>query len=202
MAERRRLIGIAGPSGSGKTLLARAVAARTGATVLALDHYYRDLSHLPLAERERVNFDEPAALDWALAVEQVAALRRGLAIERPEYDFTTHTRRAVTARVEPGPAVVVDGIFALHSEAMRALFDLRVFVELEDAVCLERRLERDLRERDRTRESVLQQYAETVRPMAERWVLPTRAHADVVVRGDADLEESARAVLARLEPGS
>lgn len=193
----RILIGIAGPSGSGKTLLAVALARRTGGTVHPLDHYYRDLSHLAAQERERCNFDDPAALDWDLIIRHLAALKRGDPVERPRYDFATHTRKTETELVRPGAVVIVEGIFALYREDARELYDVRVYVELEDEACLARRLERDMRERGRTKESVLRQYEETVRPMGERYILPARAYADVVVRGDADVEESAQAVLAR-----
>ena len=153
------------------------------------------MSHLPAEERERWNFDDPASLDWELVVAQLAALKNGEAIEQPRYNFATHTREAGSETVRPGAVVIVEGIFALHHEAARALYDTRVFVELEDDVCFARRLERDMRERGRTSESVLRQYEETVRPMCVRHILPTRAYADVVVRGDADVRESVRAVL-------
>jgi uridine kinase len=193
----RILIGIGGPSGSGKTLLAEALAGKTDGTVHSLDHYYRDLSQLPAEQRERWNFDDPASLDWDLVVAQLAALKSGETIERPRYNFATHTREAGSEAVRPGAVVIVEGIFALHHEAVRALYDTRVFVELEDEVCFARRLERDMLARGRTRESVVRQYEETVRPMCERYILPARAYADVVVRGDGDLAESVRAVLRR-----
>lgn len=195
MADKRFLIGIAGPSGSGKTRIADAIARRAGGCVLSLDHYYRDLLALPFEERERCNFDDPASLDWDLAVAHLAALKQGNPIDRPQYDFVAHTRGAEPERMEPGAVVIVDGIFALHHEAARALYDMRVFVDLEDDVCLARRLERDMRERGRSRESVLWQYAESVRPMCERYILPTRAYADVIVRGDGDAEDSVNAIM-------
>ncbi|MBI1790620.1 MAG: uridine kinase [Acidobacteria bacterium] len=196
------MIGIAGPSGAGKTALAVRVAEELGGAVLSLDHYYCDLKHLPLEERAQVNFDDPASLDWDLAVEQLAALRRGEAILRPVYDFATHTRTASSQPMEPGRALIVDGIFALVNPAVWRLYDVTVFVELEDRVCLARRMERDIRERGRTRESVLRQYAETVRPMCERHVLPTRARADVIVRGDQPVERSVHAILAAVRERS
>jgi len=190
------VIGIAGPSGSGKTALARRLAARLPAPVLSLDDYYRDLSYLALGERERQNFDDPAMIDWPLLRENLRAFRQGREMAKPVYDFTTHTRSAKVERLPPGPMLIVEGLFALYDEEVRALSSTRVFVSLDDAVCFARRLARDMRERGRSRESVLRQYNETVRPMAERYVLPTRAFADVVVSGDARLEESAAAVIA------
>lgn len=192
------VIGIAGPSCSGKTELARALACRLGATVLALDSYYRDLPHLAPAERARVNFDEPAALDSALLIEHVQRLKEGLAVRKPVYDFATHTRTAEVEIVEPAAYVVAEGLFALYWEELRRLYTLAVFVKLDDAVCYRRRLERDVRERGRTPESVLEQYEATVRPMAQRYVLPQEAAADVIVSGAQPVEESAAAVLRRL----
>lgn len=194
MTDKRFLIGIAGPSGSGKTRIAEAIARRARGCVLSLDHYYRDLLALPFEERERCNFDDPASLDWDLAITHLAALKEGNPIDRPRYDFAAHTR-AEPERMDPAAVVIVDGIFALHHETVRALYDTRVFVELEDEVCLARRLERDMRERGRSRESVLRQYAETVRPMCERYILPMRAYADLVVRGDGDLEDSVNVIM-------
>ena len=196
MSIRPCVIGIAGPSGSGKTYVAEAIAERRNGTVLSLDHYYLDLSQLTVEERARCNFDDPISLDWELAVGQVAELRQGRAIERPEYDFAAHTRRPESTHAAPGWLVVVDGIFALFSSEMRALYDLKVFVDLADETCFARRLERDTRERGRTRESVIRQYAETVRPMCEKFVLPARAFADIIVPGDQDVEESVRTILA------
>lgn len=195
------MIGIAGPSGSGKSEAARAVCARVPSLVLALDHYYLDLSHLPFDERCHQNFDHPESLDWPLIERQLAALKRGESIDRPDYDFATHTRRARRIAVAPASFVLVDGIFALH-ERVRSLYDTRVFVDLEDEVCLERRIARDVRERGRTRESVIQQYDTTVRPMCQRYVLPSRAFADVVIRGDWPLDRSASEILAHADsPG-
>lgn len=193
-----RLIGIAGPSCSGKTELARALASRLGAPILGLDSYYRDLPHLPPARRARLNFDEPAALDGALLIEHVRRLKEGLPAEKPVYDFATHTRTAVIETVEPRAYIVVEGLFALYWEELRRLYTLSVFVKLDDAACYRRRLERDVRERGRTPESVLEQYTATVRPMAQRYVLPAETVADVVVGGDEPLEKSVVQVLERL----
>lgn len=189
------MIGIAGCSGAGKTCLATRLAGLLGGEVLSLDHYYADLAHLPLSQRERTNFDHPDSLDWVLAESQLEALSRGEAIDQPRYDFPSHTRESRTVRAEPSPVMVVDGIFALYSERIRRLYTIAIFVDLEETVCLERRLARDVMERGRTPESVLRQYQETVSPMAKQFVLPTRQFADVIVRGCDPLEESVRKVL-------
>lgn len=191
------LVGVAGRSGSGKSELAYYLAARLGGTVLSLDHYYRDLALLPFEERARQNFDHPDSIDFDLVESQLAQLKEGAAVWRPDYDFATHTRRAARRRVQPGALLLVDGIFALHPRLLR-LYDTRVYVDLEEAACLERRLARDTRERGRTEESVRAQWRETVEPMSRAYVLPCRDSADVVVRGDWPLARSAAAVAAHL----
>jgi len=190
-----RLIGIAGPSGSGKSELSRRLAAALGAPIVSLDSYYRDLSHLALDDRAKQNFDIPDSLDDGLLLEQCAAVARGETIDVPHYDFSCHTRVAGTQRIEPGRTVIVEGLFTLYWNDLRHLLHASVYVDLEDEICYARRLARDVRERGRTPESVETQYYSTVRPMAEQYIWPTRRHADVVVRGDALLEESVAAVI-------
>jgi len=185
MAAPSYLIGIAGPSGAGKSYLARHVAQRLSAPVLALDHYYRDLSHLALEDRAGSNFDEPAALEHELLIAQIAELHAGRSIDLPTYDFSIHTRTRETHVFQPAAFVVVEGLFTLYWPELRRLFGTRVYVEMADDVCLNRRTERDVRERGRTLESVVQQFRTTVAPMAEQFVRPTLCHADVIVSGDA-----------------
>lgn len=192
------LIGIAGPSGAGKTTLAERVARDLGAPILSLDCYYRDLPGLAFEERARLNFDEPAALDSGLLVGHLERLASGADIEVPVYDFSRHLRAPRTTTLRAADFAVVEGLFALYWSEVRALLGTAVFVSAEDGLCFERRLERDIRERGRTPESVAGQYRATVRPMAERHVLPTRAFADVVVSGAALLDLSAAAVLSHV----
>ncbi len=206
MKQKPFLIGIAGPSCSGKTTLAHAVAERltsadaSGRPVMVLpqDAYYKDLSTLPLEERARNNFDEPAAFDWALMEQHLRNLAERRPVERPIYDFTTHTRREETLTMAPSAYVIIEGLLAFHSPAIRNLLALRVFVDAPDTVCLERRIQRDTQSRGRTRESVERQFRETVQPMAERYVRPVRAFADLVIDGEADIENGAAEVLAAL----
>jgi len=189
------LIGIAGPSGSGKSFLAQHLKVALDAEVLVLDRYYRDLSHLPLEQRARMNFDTPEALEHELLIEQVARLRKREAVELPVYDFTTHTRSTKTEILQPSKVIIVEGLFTLHWPGLRELFGTRVYVDLKDEVCLMRRKARDVRERGRSAQSVVEQYKVTVAPMARRYVHPTVAYADVVVIGTEPIEEGVALVL-------
>ena len=189
------VIGIAGCSGSGKTTLAEELAREMEGTHFRTDNYYRDLSHLTYEERCRQNFDHPDILESDLLISQVQRLSHGHSIRQPQYDFTTHTRVQGAQRLVEAPRLlIVDGIFALHYEGLRALYDLGIYVEAPDDVCYKRRLARDVRERGRTPESVAQHYAETVRPMAELYVRPSIVHADLVVKGTESLDWSVEAV--------
>jgi uridine kinase len=189
------LIGIAGPSCAGKTELARNLSARLHAAILSLDCYYRDLSDRSIAERALFNFDEPSALDHDLFSRHVLDLSLARGIDRPVYDFSIHSRTGESEHVGPGPFILVEGLFVLYWEDVRSRFGTRVFVDLEDELCLQRRIERDVRERGRSAESVRRQFAETVQPMAARYVRPTSAFADLVIPGDHPLETSVELVL-------
>lgn len=189
------LIGIAGPSCAGKTELAKHLASLLPAAVLPLDCYYIDLSDRPLEERPRFNFDEPAALDHNLFLQHIHALKQGQEIERPVYDFTTHSRTSKVDAVKPHEFIIIEGLFVLYWQDVRSLFETKVFVDLPDDLCLQRRILRDVNERGRTPESVLRQFAETVKPMAELHVRPTRAFADLVVAGDDQILKSVKSVM-------
>lgn len=188
------VVGIAGPSGSGKTSLARLLAARApgGGVVVALDAYYRDQRGVPEHE---INVDEPAALDHPLLVEQVSALARGEAVHQPVYDYATHARTGGTRRVEPAPFVIVDGLFALYWDDVRALLHTPVFLVLDHDACLARRIARDVVERGRTEEAVRAMYNRNVRPMYDRYVHPTRAHAQLQLDATQSLEQLTTRVL-------
>lgn len=207
MSGKSYLIGIAGPSGAGKSYLAHHLSDFLRAPVLSLDHYYRDLSHLPLELRAGSNFDHPSALEHDLLIAQVAQLAEGRPIAVPTYDFSVHTRTQETQMFEPATFVIVEGLFTLHWPELRRLLGTRVFVDMTDDVCLQRRQERDVRERGRTPESVVEQFRATVAPMAERYVRPTQEHAHVVVFGSAPIGEEVERVLEHVrlntrEPGS
>jgi uridine kinase len=189
------LIGIAGPSGAGKSYLACHLAACLHAPVLSIYRYYRDLSHLALEARARSNFDEPAALEHELLIEHAAALSRGKSIAVPVYDFSTHTRTAGTDIFQPEEFVILEGLFTLHWPELRELLGTRVYIYMTDDECLRRRQERDVRERGRTPESVVEQFRMTVAPMAERYVRPSQKHADVLVSGAEPIVGSVARVL-------
>jgi uridine kinase len=195
MALRSYLIGIAGPSGAGKSFLARHLAARLHSPILSLDHYYRDLSHLSLDERAGSNFDEPAALEHELLIAEVADLHEGRPIAVPTYNFSVHTRTRESQVFQPAPFVIIEGLFTLHWEELRRLLGTSVYVDMTDDVCLQRRTERDVRERGRTPESVFAQFQATVAPMAERYVRPTLQYADIVVPGVIPIDEGITYVL-------
>jgi uridine kinase len=178
------LIGIAGGTGSGKTTVARRIfdSLHLDAAVF-IDHdaYYRDLLHLSLEQRAAVNFDHPDSLDNDLLVRHLQALLAGEAIEKPVYDFARHTRAPETVRVESRDVILVDGILLFAEPRLRELFDLRIFVDADPDVRFIRRLRRDLDERGRSLDSVIEQYLTTVRPMHFEFVEPTKRWADVII---------------------
>ena len=178
------IIGICGGTGSGKTTLTERIQAalsRRQVVVLEQDHYYKDLRNLPPRERARQNYDHPDAVDMPLMIEHVRRLRTGRAINRPIYDFVHHRRKTRLLRVPPRPAVIIEGILTFHNKALRDLMDIKVFVDADADLRFIRRLLRDVRERGRTVESVVEQYLATVRPMHTEFIESARHHADVVV---------------------
>ncbi len=199
LPQRPLIIGIAGCSGSGKTTLARELTQEWSATLLPLDFYYRCLSHLPPEERALQNFDHPDSLEHDLLVKQIEELAESRSIERPVYDFTTHTRVPnLTQTVAPAPVLIVEGILALHYPRLRALYDFSIYVNAPNEICLNRRIYRDMRERGRTEESVRAQFEATAKPMADLYVIPSARHASVVVEGTDDLDWSVEQVSVRL----
>ena len=178
------LIGIAGGTGSGKSTVARNVAAALGSgdvAFLEMDSYYRDLARMPLDARHRANFDHPGAFDIELLAQHLAALHAGRAVDVPVYDFRQHTRSSETRHVQPGQVVVVDGILLFADERLRSAFDVKVFVDADADIRLARRIERDVAERGRTLESILDQYRTTVQPMHLQFVEPSKRYADIIV---------------------
>lgn len=194
------LIGIAGGSGSGKTTITAALLDALGeeAALLQHDWYYRDQPACSPEARARLNFDHPDAQETALLAAHLDRLRRGNAVDAPQYDFATHTRAPNTVRVEPRPVIVVEGINTLASPELRARFDLAIFVDAPADIRFIRRLQRDIAERGRTVESVIRQYLEQVRPMHETFVEPCRDSAGLILSGEAPVAESVSRILACL----
>ena len=178
------VIGVAGGSGSGKSTVTREVLASVEAgmaSVLMQDDYYRDQSDMSPEDRRKVNYDHPDAFDWPLMVEHVRRLCNGEAIEMPVYSFAQDNRTAETITVPPAPVIVIEGLFALYNAELRKMMSLKVFVDTAPDVRFIRRLQRDISERGRSTESVIQQYLETVRPMHKQFIEPTRRNAHVIL---------------------
>ena len=177
-------VAITGGSGSGKSWLAKQLSRKFGrkGLLVSLDDFYRDRSHLRPDQRGKRNFDHPLAIDWPLLRKALKDLRQGDPTRLPGYDFSTHCRRPGFREAEPPPLVLVEGLWLLHSPALRAFFDLSIFLDCPRTTRLARRLERDLRTRGRTRKSVLEQFRTTVQPMHKRFVDPQKRWATIVVK--------------------
>lgn len=179
----KAVIAIAGGTGSGKTTIAKRIVEELPhhVTLLAHDAYYKDNRHLSYEERCRLNYDHPEAFDNDLFIQHVRALKTGQPIDRPVYNFATHLREDFTVRLEPLEVVVCEGFMVLENPDLRKLYDLKVFVDTDADVRILRRIARDIRERGRTLDSVMNQYLDTVKPMHEAFVEPTKRYANVII---------------------
>ncbi|MCA1557176.1 MAG: uridine kinase [Acidobacteria bacterium] len=178
------IIGICGGTGSGKTTVANRILATVSADeviFLQQDSYYRNLNDMPLDYRQEVNFDHPDALDNDLLVKHIRRLKAGAPVELPIYDFKTHSRLQETKHVEPKPIIIVEGILIFSDARLLEEMDIKIFVDTPDDIRFIRRLGRDLAERGRTVESVIEQYLATVRPMHMQFVEPSKRYADVII---------------------
>lgn len=178
------VIGIAGGTGSGKTTVVRKIVESFcdgEVAVIPQDSYYRDSSHLPLEERLKLNFDEPAAIEWELLVEQLQQLKAGKAIEQPTYSYLTCTRQPETIHVEPRDIVIVEGILILCDPALRDMLDMKIFVDADSDERLIRVINRDIIERGRTVEMVIERYERILRPMHLQHIEPTKRYADLII---------------------
>lgn len=178
------MIGVAGGSSSGKTTIVERLVELIGDEHLSrveLDSYYLDAGDAPLEERMKVNYDHPDAFDWPLLNDHIAALANGASVPVPIYDYTIYNRTGEPRMVAPAKIVVVDGILVLWDQPLRERFDLKIFVDTAADIRLTRRLRRDVAERGRTPDSVIEQYLATVRPAHERFVEPSKQHADVII---------------------
>lgn len=182
--ERPVTIGVAGGTGSGKTTVSNQILERVGSKHIAViphDAYYKDLRHLFAEERARINFDHPDSLDTPLLIEHVKQLQNWQAVNIPVYDFTSHQRTSKTVTVGPQPIVLVEGILIFTERELRDLLDIKIFVDTDADIRFIRRLRRDVAERGRTAESVIEQYLSTVRPMHLKFVEPSKRYADVII---------------------
>lgn len=178
------IIGIAGGSGSGKTSVTRKVMeALDGHSVVLIeqDYYYKDQSHLTMDERLKTNYDHPFAFDNDLLISHINQLINRESVEVPTYNYAEHTRSAETITVEPKDVIIIEGIFALENEQLRQMMDVKVYVDTDSDIRILRRLSRDINERGRTMESVIDQYLSVVRPMHLQFVEPTKRHSDIII---------------------
>lgn len=200
MSKPKAVIAIAGGTGSGKTTFAKKIVDQLPNHVSLLTHdaYYRDNRHLTYENRCQLNYDHPDAFDTDLFIEHVGSLKEGHPVERPVYNFSTHLRESYTVRVDPLEIVLVEGILVLENAALRDLFDLKIFVDTDADVRILRRITRDINERGRTLSSVIGQYLDTVKPMHEAFVEPTKRYADVIIPEGAYNEAGFSVIMARI----
>ncbi|MBN6887793.1 uridine kinase [Cytobacillus horneckiae] len=178
------VIGVAGGSGSGKTSVTRSIYDRfKGHSILMIeqDYYYKTQSHLPFEERLKTNYDHPLAFDNDLLIEHIQALINYEAIEKPVYNYSMHTRSEEVIMVEPKDVVILEGILVLEDERLRDLMDIKLFVDTDADLRIIRRLFRDIKERGRTMDSVIEQYVNVVRPMHNQFIEPTKRYADIII---------------------
>ncbi len=196
------IIGIAGGSGSGKSTVARNLARSLSTATVAfidMDAYYLNFAHLTLEERRKINWDHPNAFDWDLLIAQLGALAEGKPIEKPVYDFVTHTRVERTVRVPPADVVVIDGILLFVDQRVRDLCDVKVFVDADADIRLIRRINRDMSRRGRPLKEILDQYVSTVQPMHMEFVEPSKRYADVIVPRGGHNQIANEMIVAKIE---
>jgi uridine kinase len=196
------IIGVAGGTASGKTTVSDAILERVGRdriVYLQHDSYYRDLSHLPLEERSKLNFDHPDALETELLVAHLRQLQAGKPVEIPIYDFTTYQRSAQTRRVEPRRVVLLEGLLIFVDKELREMMDIKLYVDIDADLRFIRRLQRDIQERGRTMESVIRQYLTTVRPMHLEFVEPSKRYADIIIPSGGFNTTAIKMIVARIE---
>lgn len=196
------VVGISGGTGSGKTTLSELILEKIGREKIAYlphDAYYRDQKHLPLEERAKVNYDHPDSLETELLIEHIEQLKEGHEIEMPQYDFTVHSRKQKTLTIKPKRVVLVEGILIFVEKALRNLFDMKIYVDTDADIRFIRRLTRDVTERGRTVQSVINQYLDTVRPMHLEFVENSKRYADIIVPEGGMNTVALDMVIARLQ---
>lgn len=182
------VIGIAGGTGSGKTTLAKKIQSLLGdqAIIIEQDAYYKDFSYLSSEEKALVNFDNPDSIDFQQLCADISTLKNGENIQKPIYDFKTHSRQANSILISPKTVIIVEGILIFTQESLNDLYDFKIYVDVQDDIRILRRIERDIQERGRTFTSVKQQYLSSAKPMHEKFVEPSKYHADIIVSGESD----------------
>ncbi|MCI5855550.1 MAG: uridine kinase [Prevotella sp.] len=178
------IIGIAGGTGSGKTTVVKKIAEALPphyVTVVPLDSYYNDTSHMTEEERHAINFDHPDAFDWKLLTEHIKSLRAGQAVEQPTYSYIKCNRLEETIHVEPKPVIIIEGIMTLLNKKLREMMDLKIFVDTDSDERLIRNIQRDVVERGRTVEMVIDRYLKVLKPMHEQFIEPTKKYADIII---------------------
>ena len=178
------LIGIAGGTGSGKTTIAEKIIEQIGTdnvVIIPQDAYYRDRNKLPLEEREKINYDHPSSFDMSLLIKHLRQLGAGKDVPRLSYDYVSHTRKILSGKVPSKPVTILEGIMVLENENLRRMLDIKLYVDTDPDVRIIRRLRRDIHERGRSFENVIQQYLSSVRPMHLKFVAPSRRYADVII---------------------
>lgn len=178
------IIGIAGGTGSGKTTVVRKIVnslAPGEVVLLPQDSYYKDSSHVPAELRQQINFDHPDAFDWPLLLQHIQMLKEGKSIEQPVYHYQTSSRLAETIHVEPRPVIIIEGILALCDPDLRNMMDLKIFVDADPDERLIRVIQRDVVERERTAEAVMERYTRVLKPMHQQFIEPTKRYADLII---------------------
>ena len=196
------LIVVAGGTASGKTTVVQKIYERLNTNdvqVLKFDDYYKDLSLLSIEERNKVNFDHPESLDNDLMYHDLDLLLNGNTIEKPLYDFKTHTRKKETETIKPTKVIILEGILSLYDKRIRDLADIKIFVECDDDMRFIRRLKRDMNERGRSLDSVIDQYLTTVKPMYYEFIKPTKRYADIIIPNDKGHEVAVDIVMAKVK---
>ena len=197
------IVGISGGSASGKTTLANKIQKEFGSncSILSLDNYYKDFTKAG-ADIDKVNFDEPSSLDIELFIEHLNQLKKGKPVEIPKYDYRTHGRTNFTSILVPDKLILVEGLFLYNISIPNSLFNFKIYVDTSDEVRFNRRMQRDVKERKRTPESILQQYSTSVKPMYEKFVLPNKTLSDIIINGDffiaGELKKITRAISKKL----
>ena len=191
------LIGICGSTGSGKTVFARKIADEIGSDdclIIQQDSYYMDRSHLTRDEAEKTNYDHPDSIEFSLLEKHLESLKRGMPVRIPHYDYAEHKRTPAKKETVPGKMIILEGILIFQSARIRDLLDLKIFLFVDEEIRLARRIERDIRERGRTRQEVITQYYDSVQPMDRKYVVPSMQWADIVIPFSSENPASIRIV--------